>query len=112
MRPKIIAVDFDDTLFAQKWPGYGEPIWPVINRVKEEQAAGTCIILWTCRKGASEAAAVEACKSVGIVPDYVNENHPIILDEWDGENTRKIFADEYWDDKAVSVMEVISRDEV
>ena len=38
MNRKVIAVDFDDTLFTYNWPDVGEPIWPVIERAKGEQA--------------------------------------------------------------------------
>ena len=34
-----------------KWPEVGEPIWKNINRLKEEQANGTKVILWTNRVG-------------------------------------------------------------
>lgn len=49
--PKIIAVDFDGCLAVNKWPEVGEPIWKNINRLKEEQANGTKVILWTNRVG-------------------------------------------------------------
>lgn len=103
MSRKIIAVDFDDTLFTNNWPDVDDPIWPTINKVKEEQANGAAIILWTCRSGAPEAAALKACESVGIIPDAVNANLPELIKAWDGEDTRKIVATEYWDDRAVNM---------
>jgi len=103
---KIIAVDFDGTLFTDNWPMVGEPIWPVIGAIKEEQAKGTAIILWTCRSGAALVRAVSACLRVGVNPDAVNENLPEVVEAWGGEDTRKIFATEYWDDRAVNVKDV------
>lgn len=44
-RRKIIAVDFDGTLFTDAYPEIGEPIWKVINYCKKEQAEGSIIIL-------------------------------------------------------------------
>ena len=79
MSRKIIAVDFDDTLFTNNWPDVGDPIWPTINKVKEEQANGAANILWTCRSGAPEVAALKACESVGIIPDAVNANLPELI---------------------------------
>lgn len=102
MSRKVIAVDFDDTLFTNNWPSVGDPIWPVINRAKEEQANGAAIILWTCRIGESLDAAVDACKRVGLTPDAVNETLPEWLAEW-VDDPRKIGATEYWDDRAVNV---------
>lgn len=38
--PKIIAVDFDGTLFENAWPDVGAPIEKNINKLKAEQADG------------------------------------------------------------------------
>ena len=103
MSRKIIAVDFDGTLFVDAWPYVGAPIWSTIEKVKEEQANGAAIILWTCRSEDSLATAIKACESVGIIPDAVNENLPELIEAWGGEDTRKIFATEYWDDRAVNL---------
>ena len=59
--PKIIAVDFDGCLAVNKWPEVGEPIWKNINRLKEEQANGTKVILWTNRVGEPLEKAVSFC---------------------------------------------------
>lgn len=101
---KIIAVDFDGTLFTNAWPNIGEPIEGTINAVKAEQAAGSKIILWTNRIGDKLQEAVDACKKQGIEFDAVNDNLPEIVEEF-GVNCRKIFANEYWDDRAVKVTE-------
>lgn len=97
---KIIAVDFDGTLFTNAWPNIGEPIEGTINAVKAEQAAGSKIILWTNRIGDKLQEAIDACKKQGIEFDAVNDNLPEIVEEF-GVNCRKIFANEYWDDRAV-----------
>jgi len=101
---KIIAVDFDGTLFTNKWPDIGKPIQKNIKRLKEEQAAGARSILWTNRTGSYLQAAIKACSEQGIVFDKVNENLPEIIEAF-GSESRKIFADEYWDDKAVLMSE-------
>lgn len=106
MSRKVIAVDFDDTLFTNAWPGVGEPIWPVINKAKEEQANGAAIILWTCRIGESLDNAVEACRKVGLIPDAVNETLPEWLETW-VDDPRKIGANEYWDDRAVNIKDLV-----
>lgn len=103
MSRKIIAVDFDGTLFVDAWPYVGAPIWSTIEKVKEEQAGGAAIILWTCRSGEALTRAVDACWQVGLKFDAVNENLPELIKAWDGEDTRKICATEYWDDRAVNM---------
>lgn len=97
---KVIAIDFDGTLFENKWPEIGMPIAPNINRAKNEKANGEVLILWTCREGEKLAEALAACKAVGLEFDYVNENADELKAEF-GTDPRKIAATEYWDDKNV-----------
>lgn len=99
-----IAVDFDGCLVTAAWPEIGEPNWPVINELKERIAKGAKVILWTCREDLPERAylteAIAAGESFGIHFDAVNDGLPEHV-EYFGANPRKIYADEYWDDKAV-----------
>lgn len=97
---KIIAVDFDGTLCENKWPDIGEPNMPAIRALKRARVLhGAKVILWTCRTGKDLRAALDWCRAHGIEFDAVNENLPEMIAEF-GENTRKIFANEYWDDRA------------
>jgi len=104
-RPKIIAVDFDGTLVTNKFPDMGEPIWHVIHDLKKEQTNGAKVILWTCRAGKMLDAAVAFCADNGIRLDAVNENLPEIVEAFGGD-CRKIFANSYWDDRAVLKCEI------
>lgn len=101
---KIIAVDFDGTLVENKWPEIGAPIEKNIAKVKAEQEAGAKIILWTNRVGEPLEKALSFCKEQGIHLDAVNENLPEIIKAF-GTDCRKIFANEYWDDRAVLMSE-------
>ena len=92
MRPQIIAVDFDGTLFN------GAPNMPLIFRLKAEQRRGNIVILWTCREGKGLQDAVAELRKVGFMPNYVNRNCPLGIKTM-GYDTRKIFADVYIDDK-------------
>lgn len=98
---RIIAVDFDGTIVADRFPDIGEPIGYTCAKIRKEQAQGSKIILWTCRNGKALEDAVKFCRDeLGLHFDAINEN----LDEIKvlyGGDTRKVFADEYWDDKAV-----------
>ena len=95
---KILAVDFDNTIFETEYPTILRPISPVIEMAKERRARGDRLILWTCREGAELDAAVEACRAEGLEFDAVNDNLPEEKAKW-GNNPRKVAADEYWDDK-------------
>jgi hypothetical protein len=100
---KIIAVDFDGTLFTDDYPDIGYPIWRTINYCKKQQENGAILILWTCRNGLDLIEAIEQCKSVGLHFDYVNENAKENIRAFGGRDNRKIYADEYIDDKAINV---------
>lgn len=100
MKNKIIAVDFDGTLCENKYPAFGAPRKDVINRLLKEQQAGARVILWTCRRGEDLAAAIYWCLEQGLVFDAINENLKDTV-EYFGSDSRKVCADEYWDDKAV-----------
>lgn len=95
---RVIAIDFDGTLWETDWPRLVRPILPVIEMAKARKAAGDKLILWTCREGAELDAAVEACRNYGLEFDAVNDNLPELKEQW-GNNPRKVAADVYWDDK-------------
>lgn len=98
--PYIIAVDFDGTLVTDKFPEIGTPIDSVWSDLDKAQKSGAKIILWTSRDNERLKAAVEFCTERGLHFDAINNN----LDECKvlfGNDTRKVYANEYWDDKAI-----------
>lgn len=99
---KIIAVDFDGTLCENKWPEIGAANDELIEYLKKRQASGDKIILWTCRVGELLQQAVRFCYNRGLIFDAVNENLPETL-EWMNDDSRKIFANEYIDDRNVPI---------
>lgn len=99
--PYIIAVDFDGTLVEDMFPEIGRPIERTWDLMREAQANGAKIILWTSRDNQRLKEAVEFCTERGFHFDAINSN----LDECQilfNNDTRKVYANEYWDDKAVS----------
>ena len=103
-RYRIIAVDFDGCICSNAWPRVGVPIMSTICRLREEKAAGSKLILWTCRRDQMLTDAVEACRTWGVPEfDAVNENIPETVITYGGRDSRKITATEYWDDRAVRV---------
>ena len=97
---KIIAVDFDGCIVTNRFPEIGDAIPETLQRIKDEKDNGSRFILWTCRRDERLTAAVEWCAAHGIQFDAVNDNLPDIIEAFGGD-TRKIFANEYWDDRAV-----------
>lgn len=100
MDNKIIAVDFDGTLCENAWPEIGEPRQAVINYVLDQQKQGAKLILWTNRSGRYLDDAVRWCYVNGISFDAVNENLPEMI-AYFGNDCRKVFANEYVDDRAI-----------
>jgi len=98
---KIIAVDFDGTLCENAWPKIGKPKQGVIDYVLHQQKQGAKLILWTNRQGDKLDAAVQWCGAMGIEFDAINENLPEIVYAFGGD-TRKVYADEYLDDRALT----------
>ena len=97
---KIIAVDFDGTLCENRFPEIGKPNFVLIEGLRELRRAGNKIILWTCRVDHWLEEAVGWCKALGLEFDEVNNNLPEKIEKW-GNDTRKIYADIYIDDKAM-----------
>ena len=105
---KVIAIDFDGCLCSSAYPNIGEPHWRVIQDALAEKANGSALILWTCREGELLQEAIEACKRWGLSFDRVNDNLPERVSFF-GSNSRKISADEYWDDRAVHIPDIQPR---
>ena len=97
---RVIAIDFDGCICTNNYPDIGNPNWNVINDAISEKLNGSKLILWTCRCGEDLEKAIEACKKWGLEFDSVNDNIKEWKDFWNN-NTRKVGANEYWDDKAV-----------
>lgn len=107
--PPAIAVDFDGTLCANRWPEIGSPCHDVIDELKGLRCDGWRVILWTCRTGELLDKAVMWCADKGLYFDAVNENLPERIAYFGGD-CRKISADEYWDDRAVVAKAEVSND--
>ena len=102
-----IAVDFDGTLVEHKYPAIGEIKSSTIDLLLKKKEAinklglELVIILWTCRSNETLLAAKNWCKEnmpLSIIPKYYNENPDVPME------SRKIYANEYWDDRAVVII--------
>ena len=74
--------------------------------MKKRQAEGWYVILITCRTSEEYIeGAINAALNVGIRFDAVNENHPALIEQWG--DSRKIYCDEYIDDKNVAISQLL-----
>lgn len=96
----IIAVDFDGTLCTNQYPQIGAPNKKLFQILINKQKAGDVIILNTCRHGVLLEQAINFCNTNKLNFDYVNCNTEAGIEKYG--DCRKIGADVYIDDKAVS----------
>jgi hydroxymethylpyrimidine pyrophosphatase-like HAD family hydrolase len=93
----VIAIDFDGTIVEHRFPDIGRERPFAIDTLKRLQKKGFRLILWTHRSGKLLQEAVEFCRSRGLEFYAVNKNFP--EEKWDTEESRKITADLYIDDR-------------
>ena len=95
----IIAVDFDDTIAVNKYPEIGEEMPGAIEGLLELQSYGCHIIIWTCRHGENQQAALDWLAERNFFPDTINDHvsHDMIPGQ---EMKRKVYANLYLDDKS------------
>ncbi len=101
----IYAIDFDGTLANTQYPKIIGPNTKVMAYAKMLKIQGHKLILWTCRQGRTLDEAVEWCTNQGLEFDAINEHLPEQIERW-GNDTRKVYADYYIDDRALSVEEI------
>ena len=99
----IVAVDFDGTLNEDiGFPRIGPPKWKTIEYCLDAKKKGWKLILWTCRSDGNLEEAIDWCKDHGLEFDAINDNLKELTEEF-GNNSRKVFANYYLDDKALNV---------
>lgn len=69
-----IAIDFDGTIVTHEYPKIGSPVPLALETMRELQAKGHEIILWTMRSGEQLKEAVHYVENGGIILHGVNEN--------------------------------------
>ena len=105
MQKRYIALDFDGTICEHEFPEIGKlksnviiKLYNYLDMLRKRLNIEPVIILYTCRENMKERAylteAVDFCKLHDIPIKYVNENPEVNF------GGRKMFADEYWDDRA------------
>jgi len=109
--PKIIAVDFDNTIVEQRYPQIGEPLPLAQEGLQALRDAGWHIIIWTCRSGERLEQARKFLDEGGYAYDEINENSLVNFGD------PKLFANLYLDDRSFppfpgweAVMEAIRND--
>lgn len=99
--PMILSVDFDGIItHSDNFPAIENPDLDMIDMLKRlKEQHHVALILNTCR--IHTEPVVEFCRGYGLTFDAVNDNLPEAV-EYFGNNTRKVHADVYLDDKALN----------
>lgn len=95
----VIAIDFDGTIVEHRYPFIGKIRPFAFETMEALQIKGHRLILWSHRSGKKLEEAVNFCKAHGIEFYAVNKNYP--EEVWDENDSRKILADIYIDDRNV-----------
>lgn len=98
-RPLILAIDFDETLVRGPYPQIQGLLPGAREAMMHFKERGHTLIIWTCRSNARLVEALDYLRALGVPFDYANENTPQLIAEY-GNDSRKIFADLYLDDRA------------
>lgn len=95
-----ISIDFDGTICELAYPAVGEIKKDAAFYIKKLHNDGHEIIINTCRSGKYEGDAVDFLFRHNIPYHYINSNMPRLIEQY-GQDTRKISADVYIDDKCL-----------
>ena len=110
--PPIMAVDFDGTLVTDRFPEIGEERENFCRFIRILQRMGVKSILWTSRTGSALREAVEWCEEHDLHFDAINENLPEVIELTGGTDTRKVYANMYFDDRNRSISDSIRQGKV
>ena len=105
---KVISVDFDKTLSnTTNYPECGEPIWEVIEFIRDCKNRGATIIMNTCREDEYLDLAKEWCKKYNVPIDRYKENDSQRIEQW-GCDCRKISGDWIIDDQCIPLDDILN----
>jgi len=105
-QPYLVAIDFDECICAGGYPDIskGVLIPSTVEKMKDKvrKISTTVFILWTCRAHGTLYDAKMFVKKHNLPIYLFNEHHHSTFKWMKGAtDTRKIYANEYWDDKGV-----------
>ena len=109
--PPIMAVDFDGTLVRDKFPEIGAERENFCKVIRILQKMGVKSILWTSRTGSALDEAIEWCEDHDLHFDAINKNLPEVI-ELTGTDTRKVYANVYFDDRNRSISDTLMNSRV
>lgn len=98
---KYFAIDFDGTIAYDAYPNVGELIPGAKETMLKIKELGGEIAIWTCRTDQWAQDAKDFLDKNDIPYDYFNQPFDHHVNIYGGDNSRKIYADCYIDDRSV-----------
>ena len=105
LKYESIACDFDGTIVSDNYPKLGALKPDAVRVLKKIVAHGGRLIIWTCRTGNEAELVKKMLADAGIVYHAFNDNLEENKIEYP-DNSRKVFADTYIDDRSIYCDEV------
>ena len=97
-----IAIDFDGTIVADKYPKIGSELPFATQTLRQLIADRHKLILWTVREGQLLDEAIEWCKKRGVEFYAINKDYPEEDKERNRHYSRKLKADLFIDDRGIA----------
>lgn len=98
---KYFAIDFDGTIAYDAYPNVGKLIPGAKETMQKIKELGGEIAIWTCRTDQWAQDAKDFLDKNEIPYDYFNKPFDHHVNIYGGDNSRKIYADCYIDDRSV-----------
>lgn len=98
---RIVAIDFDGTIVEDKYPEIGALKPEAKKYINKLRADGYEVIIWTTRTHLKLLEAIEFLAKEGIKYNEINQSSQANLMMYNGQDSRKIFADMYIDDRGL-----------
>ena len=100
-RKLVLAIDFDGTIVTDEYPNIGQLLPNAKQCINDLYENHNCeIVIWTCRTGVEELNCRNFLIENNIHFTTVNQNTPAVICRWNKDDSRKIYADIYIDDRS------------
>lgn len=100
-RKLTLAIDFDGTIVQDAYPNIGSLLPFAKETIRLLYYDYNCdIVIWTCRSGKEELDCEKFLIENNIPFTTINKNTPAVIQRWNSDDSRKVYADIYIDDRS------------
>lgn len=106
LKYKHIAIDWDGTIVNDgAYPEAGKFKNNAVDTIRRIIKHGGEVVIWTCRNGYEQEEKIKKKLSTAGIYDFkINQPFDHFTNIYGGDNSRKIFADVYIDDRAIGAV--------